>query len=59
MAAAAKIVGSTELDQQTTVAADNFPGIYRGKRGSHLGVGVARAGFSWNQVCHPGSKPDA
>jgi len=45
MAAAAKIVGSTELDQQTTVAADNFPGIYRGKRGSHLGVGVARAGL--------------
>jgi hypothetical protein len=34
------------LNQQAMVATDNFPGIYRGKRGSHLGVGAARAGAS-------------
>ncbi len=46
----AKIVGSTELNQQAMIAADNFPGIYRGKCSGHLGVGVARAGAS------PGTK---
>ena len=46
----AKVVGSTELNQQAMIATDNFPGIYRGKCGGHLGVGVARAGAS------PGTK---
>jgi hypothetical protein len=50
MAAAAKIVGSTELNQQAVIAAYYFPGINRGKSGGHLGVGVARAGAS------PGTK---
>jgi len=49
MAAAAKIIDGTELNQQAMVAPDNFPGINRGKSGSHSGVGGARAGFPWNQ----------
>jgi hypothetical protein len=44
MAAAAKIVGSAKLNQQAAVATNNFPGINRGKSGSHEQVGVARAG---------------
>jgi hypothetical protein len=37
MATATKIIGGAKLNQQAVIAADNFPGIYRGKRCSHLG----------------------
>jgi len=39
MAAAAKIVDGTELNQQATVTTDDFPGIYWGKSRGHSGVG--------------------
>jgi hypothetical protein len=35
-ATAAETIGCSELNQQATVATDNFPGIYRGKSCSHL-----------------------
>jgi len=37
MAAATKIIGGAKLNQQAVIAADNLPGIYRGKSCSHLG----------------------
>jgi hypothetical protein len=49
MAAAAKIVDGAKLDQKAMIAADDFPGIYRGKIRSHSGLGGARAGFPWNR----------
>ncbi|SPE45648.1 hypothetical protein SBA7_940002 [Candidatus Sulfotelmatobacter sp. SbA7] len=62
MAAAAQIVGGAKLDQQATITTNHFPGIDRGKSGSHLGLGGARAGFpkepkkrtklgTWFQTC--------
>jgi len=39
MATPTKIVGGTELDQQAPITTNHFPGIYRGKSCSHLGVG--------------------
>jgi hypothetical protein len=37
MTAAAEIVSCTELNQQAMIAADNFPGVYRGKCCGHVG----------------------
>src|SRR5436305_10497036 len=52
MAAAAEIVGCAELNQQAAITANHFPVIYRGKSRGHLGLGVARAGLSWNQLSY-------
>ena len=43
VAAAAKIVGGTELNEQAVVATYDFPGINRGESCGHLGLGAARA----------------
>src|SRR5215467_4469504 len=48
VAATAKVVNGTELNEKAAIATNDFPGIYRGKGRSHVGVGVARAGVSWN-----------
>ncbi|HXZ31781.1 MAG TPA: hypothetical protein VEH30_05830 [Terriglobales bacterium] len=45
MAAPAKVITCSELNQQAVITTNNFPGINRGKRSGHQALGVARAGF--------------
>jgi hypothetical protein len=45
VAAPAEIVGGTELNEQTAVTSDDFPGIDRRESRGHLGFGSARAGL--------------
>jgi len=50
MATPAKIVGSSELDQQAVIATKLLPLKSYGCKGSgHLGVGGPERGFSWNE----------
>src|SRR5438270_13227335 len=49
-AASAKVIGCTELNEQATVASDNFPGVDRGESCSHQVLGVARAGIPESQA---------
>jgi hypothetical protein len=46
VAAAAKIVTGTELNQQAAITTNDFSRIDWGKSGGHLRCGRARAGFS-------------
>jgi hypothetical protein len=50
VAAAAKIVDGTELNEKTAITPDYFPRIYRGKICGHPKLGVARAGIPETRV---------